>query len=119
MEKDRFDLKMIDIEQKSFELGMLMSVFVFEILETFENSSADIAAYINIYAQDGNSLPLEMEKITLNRETGEIILNCAEGKPVLWDDLDLVAKEIVMNELHHRYKADRLYRGLSDNGGVH
>lgn len=120
MEKDRFDHKMIDIEQKSFELGMLMSVFAFEILETFSSKSAEINATINMVTAEGNTLQLETESITLNRETGEITIDCIDGENhLMWDDLDLSAKNIIVNELHFRYKADRLFSGLSDDGGVH
>lgn len=120
MEKDRFDHKMIDIEQKTFELGMLMSVFAFEILETFESGSADINASVNVVNAEGVTVQMESERVTLNRETGEISLECPDAENrLLWDDLDLSSKNAVINELHFRYKADRLYHGLSDDGEVH
>jgi hypothetical protein len=120
MEKDRFDDKMIDIEQKSYELGMLMSVFAFEILETFESGSADIAASVNVVNVDGVTVQVESEKVILNRDTGEISVVCSDMENrLLWDDLDLSAKNAIINELHFRYKADRLYKGLSDEGGIH
>ncbi len=120
MEKDRFDHKMIDIEQKSFELGMLMSVFAFEILETFENGSAEVNALINFVNAEGTAARLETERIVLNRDTGEITIECMDTESrLLWDDLDLSSKNTIINELHFRYKADRLFSGLSDNGEVH
>lgn len=120
MEKDRFDHKMIDIEQKSFELGMLMSVFAFEMLETFSGNSADITATINFVTGEGNPLQLETERIALDRETGDITIYCmGDANRLLWDDLDLSAKNTIINELHFRYKADRLFSGLSDDGGIH
>lgn len=120
MEKDRFDHKMIDIEQKSFELAMLMSVFAFEILETFENATAEINTVINFINGEGFSVQVETEVAVLNRDTGEITIGCMEADNMLsWDDLDISAKNAIINELHFRYKADRLYRGLSDEGEVH
>jgi len=120
MDKDRFDHKMIDIEQKSFELGMLMSVFAFEILETFQNGSAEVSAFINIINADGAAVQLETEAISLNRDTGVISIGCIDREDgILWDDLDLSAKNIIINELHFRYKADRLFSGLSDEGEIH
>lgn len=120
MDKDRFDHKMIDIEQKSFELGMLMSVFAFEILETFENGRADVSAYINIINEDGLVVQLETEEVSLNRDTGVILIKCINREEGLsWDDLDLSAKNTVINELHFRYKSDNIFNGLSDDGGVH
>lgn len=120
MEKDRFDHKMIDIEQKSFELGMLMSVFAFEILDTFENGIADVNASINVLNADGAAVMMESERVLLNRETGEITIECTGNENLLlWDDLDLSAKNTIINELHFRYKADRIFSGLSDDGGIH
>lgn len=120
MEKDRFDHKMIDIEQKSFELGMLMSVFAFEILETFADKSVEINAAFNFVDADGASIQLETERISLNGETGEIKIDCIDEKSsLMWDDLDLSAKNTIINELHFRYKADRLFSGLSDDSGIH
>jgi len=120
MDKDRFDHKMIDIEQKSFELGMLMSVFAFEILETFENGIAEVSAYISFINEEGAAVQLETEHISLDRETGVISVGCFDREEgLLWDDLDLSAKNLIINELHFRYKADRLFNGLSDEGEVH
>jgi len=120
MDKDRFDHKMIDIEQKSFELSMLMSVFAFEILETFENSSAGITAVINITNAEGVFVTLETLRVILNRDTGEILIECADTDEILsWDDLDLAAKNTIINELHFRYKSEMLFSGLSDDGEVH
>ncbi len=120
MEKDRFDHKMIDIEQKTFELGMLMSVFAFEILETFEGNTAEVNAAINYTDYEGSALRLETESVVLNRDTGEISVNCIEIKdPVMWDDLDVSAKIIIINELHYRYKAEKLYNRFTDDGEIH
>lgn len=120
MEKDRFDHKMIDIEQKTFELGMLMSVFAFEILETFDGNFAEINTEINYTDMEGSSLRLETESVVLNRDTGEISVNCTGvEKSLIWDDLDLTAKIIIINELHYRYKSEKLYKGFSDDGGIH
>ncbi|HPJ34773.1 MAG TPA: hypothetical protein PK358_08060 [Spirochaetota bacterium] len=120
MDKDKFDLKMIDIEQKFFELGMLMSVFAFEILEQFDNGTAVISVLLDIVTNEGESVEIETEQVSLDRETGEIKIKCANlDDNLVWEDLDLSAKNAVINELHFRYKSDRLYDGLSGDGEIH
>jgi len=120
MEKDKFDIKIIDIEEKSFQLGMLMSVFVFEILETFENNSADITAFVSYNNPEGGYESVTAERITLDKETGEIALFCAGiERPIFWDEFDLTAKDIIINELHHLYKSEKIFTDLSGKSDVH
>jgi len=112
MEKDKFDFKMIDIEQKAFELSMLMSLFAAEIIETF-NGSVDIDFCIGHYI-DNNYVSLNIERVLYNDDSIALI-SPALDSPILWDDLSISAKDIVINELHHKYKSKKLYEQISDN----
>ncbi len=63
MEKDKFDMKIIDIEQKSFEIAVLMSGFALEILGIFENMSVALDAEIPYYDNENGYITLEIERV--------------------------------------------------------
>ena len=120
MEKDKFDKKMIDIESKSFEVNMLMSGFVFEILESFEEMKAEIYGELPYFDPSAGYKTIIAESIALDIENGIILLS-AQGMnvPVMWDELNIAAKEIVIAELHHKYKASKLYETLTEKEDMH
>jgi len=113
MEKDKFDKKMIEIESKSFEVSMLMSGFVFEILENFEEMKSEIYCEIPYFDPSAGYKTITAESIFLDIENG-IVLIAASGiqTPVMWDELNIAAKEIIIAELHHKHKAAKLYDNL-------
>jgi len=118
MEKDRFDVKAVNIGQKTFELGIMMSGFVLEILGTFDNMRADLNAQIPYYDYEKGYLGVNVISVYIDMETELINLQCENMENhLLWDDLDFSAKEIILNELHHIYKAGILYKNLSSGDG--
>jgi len=120
MEKDKFDKKMVDIESKSFEVSMLMSGFVFEILENFEDLKSEIYCELPYYDPASGYKTVVAEYIYLDAESGVVLID-AEGikTPVMWDELNIAAKEIIIAELHHKYKASKLYDNLTIKEEMH
>lgn len=118
MEKDRFDVKAVNIGQKTFELGIMMSGFVLEILGTFTDMRAELNVQIPYNDYEKGYLGVNIASVYIDMETELINLQCENMEnPLLWDDLDLSAKEIILNELHHCYKAEILYKNLSSGDG--
>jgi len=120
MEKDNFDKKMIDIESKSYEVNMLMSGFVFEILETFDDMKSEIYCELPYFDPDSGYKTVIAESISLDFENG-IIQLIGEGmkSPIMWDELNIAAKEIIIAELHHKYKTTKLYKNLTVKEEIH
>ncbi len=117
MDKDRFDILMIEFERKQFELNMEMALFVSDILQTFKNNCTEVGCVIAFCNAQGEYSILEAAKIFFNRETCEIeVYARGNDKPFFWDELDFSSKYIIMNEIHHRYKSNKIYTGLSDKG---
>lgn len=120
MEKDKFDKKMIDIENKSFEVSMLMSGFVFEILETFAEKKGEIYCELPYFDHTTGYKTIIAESISLDMETGVVLIATEGGKtPVMWDELNIAAKEIIIAELHHKYKSTKLYDNLTAKEEMH
>lgn len=118
MEKDKFDVKAVNIGQKTFELGIMMSGFVLEILGTFEGMRADLNVQIPYNNFEKGYLGINVIAVYIDSETELINLECENmDRPLPWDDLDFSAKEIILNELHHCYKSAILYRNLSSGDG--
>jgi hypothetical protein len=120
MEKDKFDNKMVEIESKSFEISMLMSGFVFEILKNFEEFKSELYCELPYYDLASGYKTVVAEFIYLDEESG-VLLITADGikTPVMWDELNIAAKEIVIAELHHKYKAVKLYNNLTIKEEMH
>jgi len=120
MEKDKFDNKMIDIESKSFEVNMMMSGFVFEILETFDERKSDIYCEIPYFDLNYGYKTIITESIFIDIENGIVLISAEEIKtPVMWDELNIAAKEIIIAELHHKYKSSKLYNNLTVKEELH
>lgn len=120
MEKDKFDIKMVDIESKSYEVNMLMSGFVFEILENFDEMKSEIYAELPYFDPNSGYKTVIAEYVFLDTENGIILIE-AQGikNPVIWDELNIAAKEIIIAELHHKYKASKLYNNLTFKEEMH
>jgi hypothetical protein len=120
MEKDKFDLKMIDIESRSFEVNMLMSAFIAEILENFEQMESELYAEIPYYDPVSGYRTVIAESVFIEPDNGMILLTASGMKnPVMWDELNIAAKEIIIAELHHRYKSVKLYESLTVKDEIH
>jgi len=120
MEKDKFDQKMIEIESKSYEVNMLMSGFVLEILEGFNEMKSEIYAELPYFDPDSGYKTAVAESIYLDSENGIILITAPGIKgPIMWDEINIAAKEIIIAELHHKYKASRLYENLTQKEEMH
>lgn len=120
MEKDKFDKKMIDIESKSFEVNMLMSGFVLEIIAGFDQMKSEIYAELPYFDPNSGYKTVIAESVYLDVESGVILITASGMKnPVMWDELNVAAKEIIIAELHHKYKASKLYENLTLKEEMH
>jgi len=120
MEKDSFDKKMIEIESKSFEVNMLMSGFVFEILESFNEMKCELYTELPYFDPSAGYKTIFTESMSVDIESGIILINAKGIKnPVMWDELNIAAKEIIISELHHKYKASKVYDNLIVKEEIH
>lgn len=120
MDKDKFDNKMIDIESKSFEVNMLMAGFVFEILENFNEMKSELYCELPYYDPNSGYKTIITESISVDIENGIILVEAQGMKTsVMWDELNMAAKEIIIAELHHKYKASILYENLNTKDEIH
>ncbi|MFA5519115.1 MAG: hypothetical protein WDA74_07670 [Spirochaetota bacterium] len=116
MGKDRFDVKKIYIEQKIFEAGIMMSGFVVELLETFPEMKCAIEVQVSYNDYEKGYVIADAESVFFDSETRLINIGFRDIEaPVLWDDLDFSARDIILNEIHHRYKSDLIYKNLTSS----
>lgn len=116
MEKDKFDVKIVYIGQKIFETGIMMSGFVVELLETFPEMKCAIEIQISYNDYEKGYVAIDAESVFFDLETELIYINFRNiESPVLWDDLDFSAREIILNEIHHKYKSDLIYKNLTSS----
>jgi hypothetical protein len=120
MEKDKFDLKMIDIEAKSFEVNMQISGFAYEILAEFSDHKIWIEVELPYFDSARGYINVNTRSVYYNKDDGLIYIEAEElQNPASWDDFNIAAKEIIINELHHKYKAEKLFKSLSGKDELH
>lgn len=120
MEKDKFDEKMIEIESRSYEISMLMSGFVFEILECFDGMKSEIYCEIPYDDLSSGYRTVTVESVSIDIENGVVMVEAEGIKPaIIWDELNIAAREIIIAELHHKYKASKLYENLNPAEEIH
>ena len=120
MEKDKFDIRMIEIESKSFEIAMLMSGFVLDILENFDGMKTDVQAELPYFDPHTGYRSLTLKSVFFNPVSNLINIETEELQTsVIWDDLNVAAKEIIINELHHKYKSVIIYQSFSGQKETH
>ena len=120
MEKDKFDDMIVEIESKSSEIAMLMSCFVLEILETYSEMKTDVHAEFPFFDPEAGYRSINSRSVFFDPCSSRIIIETDELlTPVMWDDLSAAAKEIIINELHHKHKSSKIYRSFSDKHETH
>jgi hypothetical protein len=116
MEKDKFDDKIVYLEHKVFEAGIMISGIVLELLETFPEMKAEIEVQVPFNDYEKGPVSIDVEAVFFNGETELIEINCRNmEEPVLWDDLDFSSRVIIMHEIHHKYKAEVMFRKFSSS----
>lgn len=124
MEKDRFDEKIILLEHKIFEAGIAMSDIVLELLASFPDMGCEIEVQVPYNDYEKGLVSVDLEYVFFDAETGLVNIKCCNAdKPCQWDDFDFSSKEIIMHEIHHRYKSGIMFRKLSSpdkaEGDIH
>jgi len=121
MEKDKFDDMIVEIENKTFEINMMISAFAAEMLAYFEDLKIDVNAEI-VYDYDGTDPQrIFVETVYYNPEDELIYIKPENDEKVIcWDDLDLSTRDLLINEMHCRYKSDLLFRKMnSSDSDIH
>ncbi len=121
MEKDRFDDMIVEIENKTFEINMMISAFAAEMLTHFEDLKIDVNAEIVYDFDGGDPKRIFIDTVFFNPED-ELIYIKPEGEAgvICWDDLDLSTRDLLINEMHCRYKSDLLFKKMnSSDADVH
>ncbi len=117
MEWDKFDEMAVDIERRTFEVNMAIVNFASELLKTFPDNKAELnMEFISGSFGAKNNVVL-VNAIWLDSRD-ELIYIDAENlnDPILWDDLSLSNRDILVNEIYGQYRANLLYKELSLSG---
>lgn len=116
--KDRFDEMMINIGSYMFDLQMMLARFVSEILEEFEGNIYDID--LTVPFQEGNEyINLHVERIIFDTDDVIKVFVSMREEFIEWDNLNITVQDLIANYLHMRYKAENLYRNLSEKDEIH
>jgi hypothetical protein len=116
MEKDKFDDKIVYLEHKVFEAGIMISGIVIELLETFPEMRIEIEVQLPFNDYEKGYITIDVEAVFFDTETELITINCRNMKEaVLWDDLDFSSRMIIMHEIHHKYKSEVMFKKFSSS----
>ena len=114
MEKDKFDDKIVYLEHKIFEAGIMISGLVLELLETFAEMKSEVEVQVPFNDYEKGCIQVDVESVFFDAETELIRVNFRNmSEPVSWDDLDFSSRVIIMHEIHHKYNSEVMFKKLS------
>ncbi len=116
MGQDKFDEMIVEIERKTFEINMSIANFASKILRTFPEWKAQVDVKIVSEDFDWENNELFVKSVWLDGEDELIYLDSEKDHdPIIWDDLSLSTRDMLMNEIYGRYKSNLLYADLSSS----
>jgi len=115
---DYFNKRVTEVQEKLFDAEILLTGCVYDLLKTFDGCKADLYAEVPFFTGSGYET-FHVENLYLENEKNSIGITGSSGRNAMWDELDLVSKEILMNELFQKYSAGIIYSGLSEKDEVH
>ncbi|MBN1531892.1 MAG: hypothetical protein JXA20_04455 [Spirochaetes bacterium] len=101
----------VEIDTRLFDVQMLLSRFVVELLETAPGNLMNVDVRLPVVGEAGVDL-LPVSQVQLHTGEGTTIL--IRGKSTefcTWDDLDVASQYVLANSLHQAYVAGKLYGG--------
>jgi len=124
MGKDKFNDKIVFLEHKIFEAGIMMSGIVLDLLEMFSEMKAEINVQIPFNDYEKGYIAIDVETVFFDTETELIKINFRNmEESVLWDDIDFSSRVNIMHEIHHKYKSELIFKNLSSSdpaeGDIH
>ena len=119
MSVELFNKRIIAAQEKLFDSEVLVTGCVYDLLKEFHNSRAEIYAEVPYLDRTGGYRSIIVDSVYLDDAAGAISAACSEGTQIVWDDFDLSAKEIIMNELFIKYSSDAIYNDFSAGDEIH
>lgn len=118
MSVEHFNKRIIAAQEKLFDSDVLVTGCVYDLLKEFDNSRAEIYAEVPYLEKNGGYRSFIVDSIYLD-DAGAISVISGEGVRTVWDDFDLSAKEMIMNELFIKYSSDAIYNNFSAGDEIH
>ncbi|HOO70367.1 MAG TPA: hypothetical protein PK926_01305 [Spirochaetota bacterium] len=109
--KKHFNQAAVDIGTAMLSLQMSLASFVMELLDVYEDRSADFD--INIPHMIGEDFTvMRLTKIYYDREQ-DLVYVLADDQTLVWTDLNILAQDMVATFLHMQFTADNIFGNLS------
>jgi len=106
------DERIIEISSRMYDLSMLLSRFMIEMLETAEDYSIPVEMEVPVYDNDVIKI-IRIDTVYFDRDSGEIMLcNREDNKTVLWKCLDVAAMDYIVNYANIKRKTEVCHRSL-------
>jgi len=110
------DERIIEISSRMYDLSMLLSRFMIEMLETAEDYSISVEMEVPVYDNDVIKI-FRIDKVYFDRDSGEIMLcNREDNKTVLWKCLDVAAMDYIVNYANIKRKTEVCHQSLKQGG---
>ncbi len=119
IEKDKYDEMMVQIENRIFDVQILLCRFITAIMEELNVTEYELDGSFPFIRDDG-SLVICTEKIIYDNETEDLmIISKNYQKKINWTELDISILHQIANEIHMKYVSDRILKELSSKEEVH
>jgi hypothetical protein len=112
-ERDRFDDMIVEIDTRLFDVQMLLSRFVVELLEAVSGNLLTVDLRLPV-AGDAGVVLHQVSQVQLHSGGGAAILITVGISDLLtWEELDVASQYVLANSLHRAYVSGKLYGGGS------
>lgn len=117
-EKDRFDEYSIEIGRRIFDLQIMISRYVGELIKEFpqENAAFELELALQV---DGVYEVKNINSIFYDEILESVIISCDDGFETDFGDLDVSSQQIIADTLLMKHRSDKIFRDLSGNTEKH
>ena len=110
---DIFNEMIINIGSSIFDIHVKLTRFVCEVMAEMNAEELEVELTFPYLNMD-QYLTLQSEKIIYNSEDEKIYITARDLEDTIeWITLDISVQDIIVNEIHRQYRAEKIYQELS------
>lgn len=114
---DTLDELTVEMDELSFELRIVMSRYISEVLSRQEGRLLTLDLYFPCIEEESCVMG-KGRAIGLDPESGTIIISLEGGTSMAWDDLSVTGQDVIVRQVHHEM-VTRRFIGKGASEGIH
>ena len=108
IERDKFDEMIVDIDSRLFDVQVLISRFVVEMMEEWPEHRVDIEITIPVISGDAVVLHRVVNAVLGTDGGSSLVFMETDGQKLTWEEMDVASQYIIANRLHGVYVTKKI-----------